>query len=156
MGDEIGRTDFIKKHCAVSVFAAMRHPGHRVAGVLVDDCGKFFGDFLERLVPGDRLEFSVGAAFHRLSHPVLVIEVGGNAMSTGAQSAVILHSNRMPFDFPESPVFDVGEHWAAGRAAVAIAGDFTNRRIGDRSAESLNIQELRGGDSYCGRTGRCL
>ena len=114
VGDEIRRTDFIEKHSTISVFTAMRHPGHRVAGVLVNDRGKFFGDFLERLVPGDRLKFSVGAAFHRLSHSVLIVEVCGDAMSSGAQSAVILHCNRMAFDFPESPVFYIGEHRTTG------------------------------------------
>ena len=96
------------------------------------------------------MEFSVSAAFHWLPHPVLIVEVCCDSMSSGTQSAVILHGNRMAFDFPEPSIFNISEHRTTGRATVAIAGDFAYRRINDRSTERLHIQELRGGDSYCG------
>ena len=84
MGDVIRRTDFIQKQAGIAFLAAVGHPDHRITGMLVDNAGQFFGDFLERLVPGNRLKFSIGPAFHRLANPVFVIKICGYAMRAGA------------------------------------------------------------------------
>ena len=149
MGDIVGRTDFIQKHAAVSIFAAMGHPDHRIAGMLIDDSGQLFGNFFERLVPGDRLKLTVRAPLHGLSDSVLVIQVGSNAMGSGAKRAKIFHGLGMPFHFPQTSVFDVGKHRTGRGAAVAIRGHFRHRRIGNGSTECLHVHKLRNGNSCC-------
>ena len=78
----------------------MRHPDHRIAGVFVKDASQLLRNFLKGLIPGDRLELSVRTALHRLPDPVLVVKIGGYAMSAGAKRAVIFHRQGMSFDFP--------------------------------------------------------
>ena len=100
MGDIVGRTDFIQKHAAVSIFAAMGHPDHRIAGVFVKDASQLRRNFRKGLILADGLEFSIRTALHRLPDPVFVVKIGGYAMSAGAKRAVIFHRQGMSFDFP--------------------------------------------------------
>ena len=78
----------------------MRHPDHRIAGVFVKDASQLLRNLLKGLIPGDGLELSVRTALHRLPDPVLVVKIGGYAMSAGAKRAVIFHRQGMSFDFP--------------------------------------------------------